>query len=78
MPGYIDPDFVNTRRRSRESDVYGVNIVLLETVTGRSPAATGDLVSPLLKCVLGIQRSGTVLEAADPRFRHESMSYQHG
>ncbi|XP_039813804.1 L-type lectin-domain containing receptor kinase IX.1-like [Panicum virgatum] len=80
-PGYIDPDFVNIGKRSRESDVYGFGIVLLETVTGRSPAAAaaaaaGDLVSPLLKWAWGIQRSSTILDAADPRLRDECTSDQ--
>ncbi|CAL5081003.1 unnamed protein product [Urochloa decumbens] len=77
-PGYIDPDFLDTGKRSRESDVYGFGIVLLETVTGRSPAAAVDHVSPLLKWVWSIQRSSTILEAADPRLRYESTIDQQG
>ncbi|KXG28899.1 L-type lectin-domain containing receptor kinase IX.1 [Sorghum bicolor] len=35
--GYIDPEFVNTRRPSTYSDVYSFGIVLLEIVCNRPP-----------------------------------------
>ncbi|KAK1601842.1 hypothetical protein QYE76_017315 [Lolium multiflorum] len=35
--GYIDPEFVNTRRPSTESDVYSFGVVLLEIVSGQRP-----------------------------------------
>nr|BAJ92708.1 predicted protein [Hordeum vulgare subsp. vulgare] len=66
--GYIDPEFVNTRRPSIESDVYSFGIVLLEIVSGRPPVTeTVGRSFSLLKWVWNLYGRDEILEAADPR-----------
>ncbi|XP_040383458.1 L-type lectin-domain containing receptor kinase IX.1-like [Oryza brachyantha] len=68
--GYIDPEFVNTRRPSTESDVYSFGIVLLEIASGRPPATdTPDGFFVLLKWVWNLYGRSSVLDAVDPRLR---------
>ncbi|XP_066340344.1 L-type lectin-domain containing receptor kinase IX.1-like [Miscanthus floridulus] len=70
--GYIDPEFVNTHRRSTESDIYSFGVVLLEIVSGRSPVDRQDPSFSLLKWVETLycqQGVGRVLDAADVRLR---------
>jgi serine/threonine protein kinase len=38
--GYIDPEFVSSRRPSAESDVYSFGVVLLEIACGRRPTTS--------------------------------------
>ncbi|XP_037442035.1 L-type lectin-domain containing receptor kinase IX.1-like [Triticum dicoccoides] len=71
-PGYIDPEFLETGKRSRESDVYSFGIVLLEIVSGRRPAG-----SRLLTEVRNRHRRNAVVEAIDPRLLDESTSRDH-
>jgi serine/threonine protein kinase len=75
--GYIDPEFVNTRHPSTESDVYSFGIVLLELVSSRPPVILqqqeegggGPHHFILLKYVWGLYGRNSVLDAADPRLR---------
>jgi interleukin-1 receptor-associated kinase 1 len=74
--GYVDPDFVTTGKRSRESDIYSFGIVLLEMVSGRRPAVVDHqtMVTPLLLWVWGKKNGGAILEAVDPALREESTA----
>ncbi|XP_044378949.1 uncharacterized protein [Triticum aestivum] len=71
-PGYIDPEFLETGKRSRESDVYSFGIVLLEIVSGRRPAG-----SRLLTEVRNRHRRHAINEAIYPRLLDESTSRDH-
>ncbi|CAN6343894.1 unnamed protein product [Urochloa humidicola] len=70
--GYIDPEFVNTRHPSTQSDVYSFGIVLLEIVSGRPPVILQEGGPPpfvLLKWVWGLYGRDKILDAADERLR---------
>nr|CAB3456848.1 unnamed protein product [Digitaria exilis] len=68
--GYIDPELVNTRRPSTESDMYSFGVVLLELVTGRRPVEEpddSDELFVLVKWVWRLYSSGDVADAVDER-----------
>uniref|UniRef100_A0ACD5YIU0 Uncharacterized protein n=1 Tax=Avena sativa TaxID=4498 RepID=A0ACD5YIU0_AVESA len=73
--GYIDPEFVSSRRPSAESDVYSFGVVLLEIACGRRPTPSrrpdqAALVA-LLASVRDMYRRNVILEAADGRLDGE-------
>ncbi|XP_048548747.1 L-type lectin-domain containing receptor kinase IX.1-like [Triticum urartu] len=68
--GYIDPEFVNTRRPCTESDVYSFGVVLLEIVSGRRPVIeTVETSFTLLSWVWNLYGRDVILDAADERLR---------
>jgi serine/threonine protein kinase len=68
--GYIDPEFVNTRRPSTESDVYSFGVVLLEIVSGLRPVIeTPERSFTLLRWVWSLYGRNAILDAADERLR---------
>ncbi|XP_020149504.1 L-type lectin-domain containing receptor kinase IX.1-like [Aegilops tauschii subsp. strangulata] len=75
--GYIDPEFVNTRRPCTESDVYSFGIVLLEIVSGRRPVTeTAGKSFTLLRWVWSMYGRNTILDAADERLRGNEADEQ--
>ncbi|XBH67476.1 hypothetical protein VPH35_095854 [Triticum aestivum] len=71
--GYIDPESLLAGRASVESDVYSFGIVLLEVASGQRPALVqedGDVVH-LVQWVWDLYGKGSILDAADERFRGE-------
>jgi len=77
--GYIDPEFIRTRRPSVESDVYSFGVVLLEIVTGRRPEMEHpDKVIPLLKWIWDLYDRNALLEAVDKRLLTEGRQLLDG
>ncbi|KAE8802402.1 L-type lectin-domain containing receptor kinase IX.1 [Hordeum vulgare] len=81
--GYIDPEFIRTRRPTTESDIYSFGMVLLEVVSGRrpdmdmdteQPAAGADkVVIPLLNWVWDLYEKGAFIEAVDARLNGDEQ-----
>uniref|UniRef100_A0A0D9XCN6 Protein kinase domain-containing protein n=1 Tax=Leersia perrieri TaxID=77586 RepID=A0A0D9XCN6_9ORYZ len=73
--GYIDPEFVITRKPSIESDVYSFGIVLLEIICAKPPIVLlEDKPSfVLLKWVWSLYSQNTILDAVDERLRGGGM-----
>ncbi|XP_047052377.1 L-type lectin-domain containing receptor kinase IX.1-like [Lolium rigidum] len=73
--GYIDPEFVSSRRPSAESDVYSFGVVLLEIACGRrpTPSRRSDQAASaaLLASVRDMYRRNVILDAADRRLDGE-------
>lgn len=68
--GYIDPEFVNTRHPSTESDMYSFGVVLLEIVSGQRPVVeTSEKSFTLLRWVWSLHGRDAILDAADERLR---------
>ncbi|VAH40713.1 hypothetical protein VPH35_025914 [Triticum aestivum] len=65
--GYIDPVFLNTSQRNRQSDIYSFGIVLLEMVSGRDPTTSLDGMPPLPSWVRSLYHDDAILEAANGR-----------
>uniref|UniRef100_A0ACD5XR87 Uncharacterized protein n=1 Tax=Avena sativa TaxID=4498 RepID=A0ACD5XR87_AVESA len=73
--GYIDPEFISSRRPSAESDVYSFGVVLLEIACGRrpTPSRRPDQApsAALLASVRDMYRRNVILEATDGRLDGE-------
>jgi serine/threonine protein kinase len=69
--GYIDPEFVNTRRPSTESDVYSFGVVLLEIVCAKPPVVLQENEPSfvLLRWVWNLYSQNAILDAVDERLR---------
>lgn len=76
--GYIDPELINTRRPSTESDVYSFGIVLLEMVSGRHPVEeSDDEFFVLLRWVWELYSKHAVVEAVDKRLWGDEVDERH-
>ncbi|XP_047051387.1 probable kinase CHARK [Lolium rigidum] len=80
--GYIDPEFVNSRRPCTESDVYSFGIVLLEIASGRRPTpppgqpCAASASATLLGRVREMYDRNAVLDAADSRLKGAFVEWE--
>ncbi|XP_006664061.1 L-type lectin-domain containing receptor kinase SIT2-like [Oryza brachyantha] len=67
--GYLAPELVSTGKATPLTDVFAFGVFLLEVACGRRPIERGEHGSRLVLVdwVLEHHRSGSILEAADPR-----------
>ncbi|XP_021726633.1 L-type lectin-domain containing receptor kinase IX.1-like [Chenopodium quinoa] len=72
--GYIAPEYISTRKASKESDVYSFGVVALEIATGRrqmDPIDEGTNMKGLIQWVWDLYGNGRLLSASDQRLRRE-------
>ncbi|KAH7431528.1 hypothetical protein KP509_08G053800 [Ceratopteris richardii] len=63
-PGYMDPEYLTTRRLTDKSDIYSYGVLLLELVTGR--AAVQDNVNLVEWTKRNLATGGSILSIIDP------------
>lgn len=72
--GYLAPEYVSTRKASKESDIYSFGVVILEIVTGRRSMQImqdGKSEMGLVEWVWNLYGSGELLLAVDGRLNKE-------
>lgn len=63
--GYIAPELVRTGKASKNTDVFGYGVLLLEVACGRKPLESEQFI--LVDWVMEQYESGKILNAADPK-----------
>ncbi|GAB4847197.1 hypothetical protein Ancab_026207 [Ancistrocladus abbreviatus] len=73
--GYMAPEYISTRKASKETDVYSFGIVALEIATGKKSVDTmaAECQKGLLECVWDLYGQGRLLSAVDERLQ---MDYE--
>ncbi|XP_037482605.1 receptor like protein kinase S.2-like [Triticum dicoccoides] len=70
--GYMDPTYIRCGTVSRESDVYGFGVLLLEVVCGQNPIMIyNPPKNSLIEMVQECGRRNAIIDAADQRLRGE-------
>ena len=67
--GYMAPEYISTRRASRESDVYSFRVVALEITTGRKAIdpLEQNFQTTLVEWIWELYGEGDILSAVDER-----------
>ncbi|KAI5064160.1 hypothetical protein GOP47_0020830 [Adiantum capillus-veneris] len=67
-PGYMDPEYVTTRRLTDKSDIYSYGVLLLELITGR--AAVQDKMNLVEWAQRFLTTEANMLNIIDPYMKH--------
>ncbi|XP_039139470.1 L-type lectin-domain containing receptor kinase IX.1-like [Dioscorea cayenensis subsp. rotundata] len=76
--GYMAPEYINTGKASKESDVYSFGIVALEISCGRRPVDLREEPGKVLlvEFVWDLYGKGMILDGADKRLENEFDEHQ--
>ncbi|KAI4312886.1 hypothetical protein MLD38_037677 [Melastoma candidum] len=79
--GYLAPEYMAMGKASKESDVYGFGVVVLEIATGRRATDrtiknTSSMMPGLVAWVWGLHGSGNILTAAEEKMTSDSDKTQ--
>ncbi|XP_031117192.1 putative leucine-rich repeat receptor-like protein kinase At2g19210 isoform X2 [Ipomoea triloba] len=70
-PGYLDPEYFESRRLTEKSDVFSFGIVILELISGRLPVILNDKKPHIIQWVNFFIETGDIRKIIDPKLKEE-------
>ncbi|XP_019154817.1 PREDICTED: putative leucine-rich repeat receptor-like protein kinase At2g19210 isoform X2 [Ipomoea nil] len=70
-PGYLDPEYFESRRLTEKSDVFSFGIVILELISGRPTVIMNDKKPHIIQWVNFFVETGDIRKIIDPKLKGE-------
>ncbi|XP_039051063.1 probable LRR receptor-like serine/threonine-protein kinase At4g29180 isoform X1 [Hibiscus syriacus] len=70
-PGYLDPEYYNTRKLNEKSDVFSFGVVLLELITGQNAVIKKEETMHIVHWVIPLIKRGDIGSIVDRRLHGE-------